>query len=155
VFSHEWNKVRRSAAVILLVEDNEADAILTQMTLENAGIRAPVQVVKTVEAAMAYLGGEGDYADTERFPLPQVVFVDLNLPGRSGHDVLGWMQGNEDLRNVVRVVLTGSDDPADLKLAYELGANCYLRKPLTIEQLTQPGRNIRMLFAEPRLAGIG
>ena len=136
-------------AAILLVEDNEDDAILIQCALENAAIHNPVQWVKTADMAIDYLRGEEPYADRARHPLPKVVFVDLRLPGKSGHEVLNWMKKREDLRQIVRVVLTGSDDPNDLKRAYELGANCFVRKPLTPKQLTHPSRNIRMLLSEP------
>src|SRR5258707_570273 len=74
------------------------------------------------------------------YPLPRVVFMDLKLARKSGHYVLEWMAGRKSFNDIVRVVITGSDEPADLKKAYELGANSYFRKPLTIEQLSSPGR---------------
>jgi len=134
------------SAIILLVEDNEDDAILLQYTLQNAGLNNPVHLVNSAERAMEYLTGSGDYTDRTLYPMPSVVFLDLTLPGRPGHDLLAWMSSNEGLQHIPRVVLTGSDDPEDLKRAYEFGANCYLRKPLTLEQLTGPSRNLRRLL---------
>lgn len=135
------------SAVILLVEDNEDDAILLQCTLQNAGLNNPVHVVNSAERAMEYLTGSGDYTDRALYPVPSVVLLDLTLPGRPGHDLLAWLSSTEGLRHIPRVVLTGSDNPEDLRRAYEFGANCYLRKPLTLEQLTGPSRNLRRLLA--------
>ena len=132
---------------VLLVEDNENDALLTKAALFDAGVSSPVHVVSTAEEAFAYLSGVGKYADRTSFPIPKVMFVDLKLPGKSGHEVLRWILRREEFRHVLRVVLTGSDDPMDRKLAYDLGANSYLEKPVTTEQITGPSRNLRMLLA--------
>lgn len=135
-------------SVILLVEDDPTDANLIEATLKRAGLENPVHVVPDVDLAIAYLEGTRDYTDRATHPLPAVIFIDLKLPGKSGHDLLRWMRGREALRGIVRVVLTGSDDPADVRKANELGANAYLRKPLTVEQLTGPGKNLRTFLAQ-------
>jgi len=132
---------------ILLVEDNEDDVLLLKYALEEAGIRNPLHWVQSVEAAMNYLTGEGEYADRNLYPIPGIIFVDLKLPGRSGHELLKWMNMRAYLARVVRIVLTGSNDPRDRKAAIQLGANSYLEKPLTPEQLTSPSRSLRMFFA--------
>ncbi len=140
---------------ILLVEDSEDDIILMKFALEEAGIRNPVHAVETVNRAIEYLCGHAEFSDRSTYPLPQVLFVDLLLPGKSGHDLLQWMQAREEFGDIVRAVLTGSADPADMRRAYELGANCYFQKPLTADQLTGPARNIRMLLAGPALVPAG
>jgi CheY-like chemotaxis protein len=132
---------------ILMVEDNDDDVILFRSILEQAGIVTDIVVLETAEAAIRYLTGEGPYRDFSLRPLPRMVVVDLKLPGKSGHEVLRWLTQRPELNHLVRVVLTGSDDPKDRRVAYELGANCYLQKPLTIQQLTGPSRSIRMLFS--------
>ena len=137
---------------ILLVEDNEDDVILMKLALEEAGIGNPVHVVETVNRAIDYLDGQSEFSDRSTYPLPRVLFVDLILPGKSGHDLLRWMQAREEFADIVRAVLTGSLDPADMRTAYDLGANCYFQKPLTVDQLTGPSRNIRMLLSVPTLA---
>src|SRR5258706_11691533 len=131
---------------ILLVEDNEDDVILTECALEDAGIANPVHVVADADEAIAYLNGDGEYNDRTAYPMPSVIFIDLWLPGKPGHELLRWMANQADLKQIVRVVLTGSDDPTDIKKARELGANAYVRKPLTPEQLTTPGRNLQTLL---------
>ncbi len=126
---------------ILVVEDDPRDAALIQHTLRAAGITNAVRVVSTAAEAIACLDGEAQEG------LLKAAFIDLFLPGQSGHEVLTWIQANEKLQGLIRIVLTGSDNPEDLKRAHELGANCYLRKPLTVEQLTSPVVNLRMLLA--------
>ena len=106
---------------ILMVEDNPDDVTLTECAFEDAGIRIPLHVVGTAEAAMAYLAHEGQYADRTAYPTPRALLLDLALPGKSGHDLLQWMAVRQDLRHVIRIVFTGSLDPKDLKMAFELG----------------------------------
>jgi CheY-like chemotaxis protein len=122
--------------VILLVEDNEDDVFLMKRALKLAGVANPVQVVTDGEQATAYLGGAGVYSDRMAYPMPAVVFLDLKLPFRSGHEVLAWIRSQKALESLVVVVLTSSDEPSDLRRAYSLGANSYLVKPLTPKQLT-------------------
>jgi CheY-like chemotaxis protein len=131
---------------ILVVEDSPDDALLMECVMRDAGIRSEVRVVGSADEAIAYLTGAGPYSDRKLFPVPQLAFIDLKLPGKSGHDLLEWMKTQEMLKGLVKVVLTGSDDPRDLKKAYDLGANSYLKKPLTGEQLSGPSRNILMLL---------
>src|SRR5262245_16434115 len=121
---------------ILLVEDSEDDVILTKCALEDAGIANAVHDVANTNQAIAYLSGLGVFKDRTTYPLPCVVFIDLWLPGKSGHELLAWMAQQPALKHIVRVVLTGSENPADAKKARELGANAYVTKPLTVDQLT-------------------
>ncbi len=125
-----------TAGVILLVEDNEDDVFLMKRALRLAGVANPVFLVTDGEQATQYLAGEGPYADRAKFPMPSVVFLDLKLPFRSGHEVLAWIRRQQALESLVVVVLTSSDEPSDLRRAYSLGANSYLVKPLTPKQLT-------------------
>jgi CheY-like chemotaxis protein len=141
-------------ATLLLVEDNEDDAILIRSAFESAGIDCDLQLASDGESAISYLKGEGVYSDRAHYALPSVVLLDLTLPGKSGHDVLAWIAQQKGLRNLIRVVLTGSDNPADMDKAYRLGAHGYLTKPLTADQLLAPGRTLKMVLMsnglEPR-----
>ncbi len=132
---------------ILLVEDDAQDVTLIRYTLRNAGVPNPALALESAEGAMAYLSGEGEYCDRAVYPVPTAVFIDLNLPGKSGHDLLDWIRQRNAFRDLIRVVLTGSENPKDLKRALALGANAYFRKPLTVEQLTNPIMNMRALLA--------
>ena len=122
-------------SAILIVEDNEDDLVLTRHALRVAGVRNPLFAVQTGPEAVDYLGGTGAYRDRSRHPLPAVVFLDLKLPMMSGHEVLAWIRAQRHLESLVVVVLTSSSEPSDLRRAYSLGANSYLVKPLTAQQL--------------------
>ncbi len=119
---------------ILLVEDNEDDAFFMQQALRDAGIANPVKWLEDGQAAVDFLGGAGDPADPDGGP-PMVVFLDLKLPFKSGHDVLQWIRRQPQLEKLVVIVLTSSSEPVDIKRSYQLGANSYVVKPPTAEQL--------------------
>ena len=130
-----------SNRALLLVEDNEDDVFLMRRALKEAGITNPLYVVEDGQAAMDYLAGEGDYADRARHPVPALVFLDINLPMKTGHEVLSWMR-RKSMETVV-VMLTASAEPGDLKRAYQLGANSYVVKPPTAEQLVDLAKAFR------------
>jgi CheY-like chemotaxis protein len=88
------------------------------------------------EEALEYLAGGGGFADRERHPFPALMLLDLQLPRRSGHEVLEWLRAQEaGLRRLPVVVLTSSREPSDVNRAYELGANSYLVKPVSFDAL--------------------
>ena len=124
-----------AAGAILLVEDNEDDVFLMRHALTAAGVLNPVFVVESGQAAIEYLSGSGIYQDRSRCPLPVIVFLDLNLPLMSGHEVLAWVRGQRQFESLLVVVLTSSNEPSDVRRSYSLGANSYLMKPLTARQL--------------------
>jgi CheY-like chemotaxis protein len=116
---------------ILLVEDNEDDVFLMKRALRVAGITNPLQIVEDGQAAIDYLAGAGAYADRARHPLPMIVFLDLKLPYKTGHDVLEWIRRQPHLEMLVVIVLTSSNEKVDLERAYRLGANSFVVKPPT------------------------
>ncbi len=125
-----------SGTAILLVEDDANDQILIQRAFAKAEIKNPVYTVEDGDAAVAYLAGEGAYADRDDHPLPGVVLLDLKLPRRSGLEVLEWVRQSPTLRRLPIVVLTSSRESADVNRAYDLGANSYLVKPVGFDALT-------------------
>ncbi|MGH7945881.1 MAG: response regulator [Opitutaceae bacterium] len=124
-----------AAGAILLVEDNADDVFLMKHALTSAGVANPVFIVESGQQAIDYLAGSGSYQDRSRHPLPVIVFLDLNLPLMSGHEVLGWIRSQRQLESLLVVVLTSSNEPSDVRRSYSLGANSYLMKPLTLRQL--------------------
>jgi CheY-like chemotaxis protein len=115
-------------SVFLLVEDNEDDAFFMQRAFRNAGLRNPLQIVTDGEQAIEYLAGQNGFADRKKYPLPDMIFLDLKMPGLNGFDVLRWIRKNK--KSDVRVaMLTSSPEEIDRKKARELGADCYLLKP--------------------------
>lgn len=130
----------KQGSPILVVEDNENDALLIRRTLEESGIPNPPYVLKTGEQAIAYLVGMGRFSDRKRYPLPAVVLVDLKLPGMDGFAVLERIRANPLCRDLRVIVLTSSTHIRDVNRAYRLGANSFLVKPLEFE-------NIRAFFS--------
>jgi CheY-like chemotaxis protein len=133
---------------ILLVEDNDDDIFLMRRALKAARIANPLQVVEDGQQAMEYLAGNGQYADRTQFPFPAVVFLDLKLPMKSGLDVLDWIRKQPQFDNLIVLVLTSSSEPSDLKRAYSLGANSYLVKPPTAEQLLDLAKAFKWYWLE-------
>lgn len=120
---------------LLLVEDNEDDAFLMRRSLKMAEIEQAVHVAADGQQAIDYLAGTGPYADRSAYPLPSVVFLDLKLPFKSGHEVLAWIRSRQELAETIVIVLTSSNQPSDLREAYRLGANSYAVKPPAAQQL--------------------
>jgi CheY-like chemotaxis protein len=120
---------------ILLVEDNEDDIFFMRRALKSAGIVHPLQVVNTGDLAIQYFRGEGQFASRVDHPLPCFVFLDLKLPKRSGIEVLQWIRTQSTSPGTVIVILTSSNEPKDVQMASEYGANAYLVKPATAPEL--------------------
>ena len=121
---------------ILLVEDNEDDVMLTRRAAQRAGAALEFQVAASATDAIAYLEGQGPYADRSRFPLPSVILLDLRLArGQSGFDVLAWLRAQDRFTRTPVIVLTSSSMDEDIGRAYKAGANSYLIKPLDIDAM--------------------
>lgn len=135
-------------SALLLVEDNEDDVFLMRRALQAARVVNPLVVVEDGQEALDYLGGVGKFADREQFPLPVVVFLDLKLPFVSGHDVLAWIRQQKEFESLVVIVLTSSNEASDLSRCYALGANSYLVKPPTPEQLDDLAKAFKWYWLE-------
>lgn len=123
---------------ILLVEDNPADILLVQRAFRRDNLsHISLQIVKDGDAAVFYLGGEGEYSDRERYPLPVLILLDLKLPRRSGHEVLEWLRQQPDLKRLPVVILTSSRETIDINQAYDTGVNSYLVKPIGFAALLE------------------
>jgi CheY-like chemotaxis protein len=122
--------------VLLLVEDDPNDVLLIQRAFRKANLVNPIQAVGDGEQAVAYLSGQGEYADRKRYPLPLLILLDLKMPRKWGFEVLAWLRQQPNLKRLPVVVLTSSREKSDINRAYELGANSYLTKPVTIDALT-------------------
>jgi len=116
---------------ILLVEDNPADAQLTQEGLKRAKVLNRLHIVEDGEEAIAFLRRQGSHADA---PRPDLVFLDLNLPKMDGREVLAIVKADPDLEHIPVVVLTSSDAEADVLRAYQAKANCYVKKPVMFQE---------------------
>jgi two-component system response regulator len=110
---------------ILLVEDDPGDAQLTQIGLAKTATPLDLNIVDNGQAALDYLDQKDPYADVLR---PDLILLDLNLPGLSGRDVLSTVKQDADFRAIPIIILSTSDRKEDISEAYALGANCYVRK---------------------------
>ena len=124
---------------ILLVEDNPGDVRLTQEVLNDGKVRNNMSVVKDGVDAVSFLKQTGEYADA---PRPDIVLLDLNLPKKDGREVLAEIKADSDLKNIPVVVLTTSGAEQDIVKAYDLHANCYITKPVDLDQFIRVIRSI-------------
>lgn len=116
---------------VLLVEDDFGDVELTQAALAKSKLKINLHVVNDGEEAIAYLHQEEQYADAVR---PNLILLDLNLPGLSGLEILAVIKGNNRLKSIPVVILTTSDAEIDILKSYELGVNCYVTKPIGLKE---------------------
>ena len=124
---------------LLLVEDNPGDARLTIEALKDAKVRNNLNWVEDGVEAMAFLRREGKYIDA---PRPDVVLLDLNLPKKDGMEVLAEIKMDENLKRIPVVILTASNADEDIVKTYNLHANCYIRKPLGLNQFLEVVKSI-------------
>ena len=124
---------------ILLVEDNPGDVRLTLEVMKDARVRNHMSMVKDGVEALAFLRREGDFADA---PRPDLILLDLNLPKKDGREVLADIKADPTLRRIPVVVLTVSKDEEDILKSYDLYANCYVTKPINMEQFIAVVRSI-------------
>jgi CheY-like chemotaxis protein len=124
-------------ALFLVVEDNEDHILLIRRAFAKSKVVNPLQVVRSGEDALAYLEGTGRFSNRAEFPLPAIILLDLKLTGMDGFDVLRWIRQQPGLRAVRVVVLTSSNAVRDVNLAYQLGANSFLVKPVDFEDFVR------------------
>ncbi len=117
--------------IVLLVEDSPGDVRLTQEAFHDADQTIDLRVAADGVEAMAFLRREGLYTDA---PRPDFILLDLNLPKMDGREVLAHIKEDEDLKTIPTVILTTSDAQADIITSYMLQANCYLSKPVQLEE---------------------
>ena len=132
--------------VILLVEDNKDDEILTLRALKKNGIANEVVVARDGEQALDYLFGVGPHAGRDVSASPQIVLLDLNLPKMSGLDVLRRVRADEKTRLLPVIVLTSSKEDEDIISSYALGANAYVRKPVDFGQFAEAVRTLELFW---------
>jgi len=124
---------------ILLVEDSPGDVRLTREALRDSKVRNQVHAVADGVDAMAFLRRDGRFASA---PRPDLVLLDLNMPRKSGHEVLAEVKGDRELRAIPVVILTSSEEEKDVARAYNLSANCYVTKPMDFQQFRRAVRDI-------------
>lgn len=133
------------AVEVLLVEDDPGDVLMTREAFEDNKLRNHLTVVPDGVSALEFLRKQGDYADA---PTPDLVLLDLNLPRKSGREVLEELKGDPALRSIPVVVLTTSEAEEDVRSSYALHANAYVTKPVDFDRFIEVVRQIDEFFVE-------
>ncbi len=128
---------------ILLVEDNPGDARLTREALATSKVRNNLHHARDGEEAVAFLRHESPFEDA---PEPDLILLDLNLPRRSGREVLEDVKMDDRLKHIPVVVLTSSQAEEDIMRSYQLHANCFITKPVDFEQLNRVVQGIEQFW---------
>lgn len=129
-------------STILLVEDNELDVVLTLDAFGQVLPETTIHVAGNGREALDYLFGIGKYDDREQYPLPELVLLDLKMPGINGYDVLGEVKTHITLKRIPVIVLSSSSVDKDIQRSYDLGANSYLVKPLGFDEFVDMVKSI-------------
>jgi chemotaxis family two-component system response regulator Rcp1 len=124
---------------VLLVEDNPSDVVLIREALKDGRILVKLHVAMDGEEALQFLHCEGKYADA---PRPDLILLDLNLPKKNGREVLADVKADPELRRVPVIVMTTSKAEQDIHRVYELNANCYITKPVELDEFLHVVRSI-------------
>ncbi len=134
--------------LILHVEDDPNDVLLMERAFRKANFSGKVVFINDGDQALAYLSGENGYSDRDKFPLPNVLMMDVKLPRKSGLEVLTWLRAQPLLKRLPVVMLTSSKQPADVNQAYDSGVNCYLLKPVNFDDLIQMVKTLEIFWLQ-------
>ena len=129
--------LREKKVVILLVEDDPGDRRLTTRALARGKLRNEIHIAEDGEEALDYLFRRGPYSDPATSPRPDLVLLDLNLPKIHGREVLAEIRACPELRHLLVVVLTTSEQEEDILRSYDLGVNSYITKPVTFDRFVE------------------
>jgi CheY-like chemotaxis protein len=136
------NQARRTA-VILVVDDDPNDVFLLRRAFKRAEIKLPMRVARDGQEAIDYLSATGRFQDRHQNPIPCLVVLDVKLPRKTGLEVLEWIRGQEDLKDLPVVMMTSSEETGDKKTAHLHGVEAYRVKPASLEELVQIAQEIR------------
>jgi CheY-like chemotaxis protein len=131
-----------SLANILLVEDNQMDIVLTLDAFREVRLKNRVSVARNGQEALDYLFGFGKYSDRVLYPMPNLILLDLKMPGIDGFEVLRQIKKADKLKRIPVIILTSSKEEGDRALSYDMGANSYLMKPVSFDGFTDVVKKI-------------
>lgn len=134
---------------VLYVEDEETDVFLMRRAFILEGLEKALQTVEGGVAAMEYLDGKGIFADRQAYPAASLMVLDLKLPSVSGFEVLEWVRGHKDHKDLPVIIFSSSPLPSDRERAKELGANDYWVKPLSAAGWSSVVSELKHRWMEP------
>ena len=132
--------------VILLVDDDLGDQELTRRALRHESLDVDLRIVNDGVEAMEYLTRSGSDHDEQSAPTPDLILLDLNMPRKNGREVLKELRSDASLTRIPVVVLTTSEQEADILRSYDLGCNSYIQKPVEIDQFVGCVRRLGMYW---------
>ena len=132
--------------VLLFADDSADDRFFIKNACAEAGIASAIVMVDDGEQVVKYLEGQGAYADRPKHPLPGLIVLDLKMPRMTGLETLAWIRGRAAFRCLPVLILSASISPGDIRRAYELGANGFLAKPSTAQELAELMRALKAFW---------
>lgn len=133
---------------ILVADDNSDDHLLLSRGFKKAGVNALLRFTNDGAEAVQYLSGRGHFKDRTKYPFPDIILLDVKMPGLDGFEVLKWLRGQTQIGLLPVIMLTSSDEPRDIDRAHSLGANGYLMKPSGTRAMQQMLHGIEAFWVE-------
>lgn len=146
---------QRQAIKILLVEDDDGHARLIERNLRKVNLANPIDRVRDGLEALDYLRNEGAFTDRHRYARPRLVLLDINMPRMDGVEVLERIKADEQLRSLPVIILTSTDNQAEIDRCYNVGASGYVAKPVNIGSLGEKLQRLGMFLEIVELPAVG
>lgn len=134
------------AVRMLLVEDDPSHRLLIRKSLENHGVSNDVNEVEDGQEALDYIYGVGVYADRKKYPMPDIVILDIKMPRMDGFGVLERLKSDPKMKRIPVIMLTTSSRDEEIAKGYECGANAYVTKPLDFEDFAKKLHDLKMFW---------
>lgn len=122
---------------ILIADDDPDDRLMTQDAFKENHLKNELYFVEDGEQLMNYLNGVGKFSDREKYPMPGLILLDLNMPKKDGREALKEIKSDHDLKRIPIIILTTSKAEEDVLKTYDLGVNCFITKPVTFQGLVE------------------
>ncbi|NDK57473.1 response regulator [Pontibacter fetidus] len=139
---------KKRSIIILIADDDAEDRMLVKEALEESRLNNNIQFVENGEELLDYLHNKGMFADTEKYPTPGLILLDLNMPKKDGREALKEIKTDEALRMIPVVVLTTSKAEEDILRTYDLGVSSFITKPVTFSSLVDVMKTLSKYWFE-------
>ena len=136
------------ANCILVAEDDDNDAFFIEHAFRAADLQQPLQRVRDGQETIDYLSGVGAFADRDSHPLPSLLLLDLQMPGKTGWDVLHWLRHQSPLQRLPVIIFSSSAQRGDIDRAYEMGANSFIVKPSSTHDRVELAKSIKVVWLQ-------